>query len=806
LYMLRTTQESVHQKIKYPAVLSEVSRTLGSTYSSHTNYESPTLKIGLFCTPTAALYRINTTTQQIEYTDYLPFFQTQPEKYYARNARRLLEYELKYKTKHANDDNCNDAEIPALDLEIATSCKRYHEYIHHQMPQDFIQRISDDVITKILNKLEPDLRWITQEQVEAVLDENLRTVQTENVIAVKQSILDYILKNHNERIRLDIRIPPHHVADYGHAPLPYAAPASWSGNIQQSWTAITESSYFVNRGIIELLALWQNYQHYRLFGKPAALKQDYDETFNIAPPSTGPPQSPTESDTVTTEQPTPINNNKANHDASYLMPMTLQQFREQQAKHLEFVRNVFLNHWYNDAVNIMKKYVEENGCDSSEKSTLNLLSSVAAFMSRNLCEIVYESLKDCVRFFEQYLTAPLAVSAARKQQVKSVLDIENVAFSVKSDLQPVWKIGMELSRDGIEFAVPLDEVALTITDMIDSIVTCFDGIVRVEGKIFGLLENVENMSVFIDEDIRQNVRERILSVTSPFVQEIQYLQEMYSNEFAPLFAANEELPRTLAEIETNPKLTTDKLLVLNAFKAEIEKYQTLEYDVKHRAQIRLRMGIFEVECAALNALIVNHANELKNAITNHVASRLINDGHKLVLRMEDASKLLLEKPMNAQQLLRLCEYLKTLDASELPEWQHMSEDIGKQLTFLFETEHTLSHDLLRSVGRVSDWNKKIIEYQKAAEENSIVQREYIETMISEKTKQFEQRVKKMYQEVEDLQLLSEIRDTSKVDALKKNIGAIDEEKEYLNTQQTLLNLQATDLKLYTLLKDGLAKL
>ena len=132
--------------------------------------------------------------------------------------------------------------------------------------------------------------------------------------------------------------------------------------------------------------------------------------------------------------------------------------------------------------------------------------------------------------------------------------------------------------------------------------------------------------------------------------------------------------------------------------------------------------------------------------------------------------------------------------------QNISCDIGKELVFLFDTDHSLSHELLRSVGRVSDWNKKIIQHKKVADQNNITQRQFIETTISERSKQFEQKTKKMYQEVEDLQSLSEIRDISRIDALKAEMQNVEKEKEYLIQQQILLKVNPSEFKVYKLLK------
>eukprot|EP01084_Bolivina_argentea_P071865 130564_1 len=447
----------------------------------------------------------------------------------------------------------------------------------------------------------------------------------------------------------------------------------------------------------------------------------------------------------------------------------------------------------------MKRYVEENGLDSSEPSTLKLFSAIAAFMSRELCEIVYESLKDCVAFFERYTNAPIAVYDT------NVLDIEAVPLSSAPYVQPLWRIGIEYGRDGMEYEMPLEEIGIAINEMIENIVTCFEGISCVEGKIFGLLENVPNLSVYVDNDMKKETRQRILGITSGFVTELQGLQDLYSNQYAPLFNANDDLNERLMEIETSEDMD-HKTEALNAFKDEIKKYETIRYDVTNKAHLRLRMGIFEIECRAINGLIINHCVDLKNGITNHVAVRLMNAAQQMVVHCEEKSKRLLKKPETAQELVDLVKDVDLFEKSEWNEWQNMSHDIGEELSFLFDTDHPLSHDLLRSVGRVSDWNKKIVQHKAVADQNCTTQRQFIETTVIERGKQFEVKIKKMYQEVEDLKLLSEIRDTSQIDRLKENMKAVDDENVWLNTQQKLLNMELSEFKIYRLLHDAVEKL
>ena len=617
---------------------------------------------------------------------------------------------------------------------------------------------------------------------------------------------------------MEIHIPPHHIHEWGYSPLPFSAPLSWGQSLQTSWNSINQCSYFVNKGILEMLSLWQNYKHFRLFFIPNTLKQDQQQN-KITKPMLETEQNENnenaENEQKEKENKPKISDINQHKKHNYIMSMSIQQFRDQQEEHLTIVRNIFINNWYNDCVLIMKRYVEENGLDSSETSTMNLFSAINAFMSRQLCQIVYQSLNECVEFFEQYLNAPTAVSSIYNRKIDDVLDIKPVPFSTDPHLQPLWKIGMELSRDGIDFDIPLEEINVTINDILENIVNCFDGIVScVEGKIFGLLENVGNLSVFIDDDIKKTSRSRIGIITRKFINELEYLLDRYTMQYAPLFEANDELTQRLVEIE-NEDINTNNYVdghnhnkhsSLDAFKDEIKKYEMIADDVRNKANIRLRMGIFEVECQSVNSLIINHAHDLKNGITNHIAKRLTDSAQRLVSIYESGSKQLIKKPENAQDLVDLVNYIKLFEESELTQCQNISNDIYIKLKFLFETNHSLSHDILRSVGRVSDWNKKILLHKNIADENYKIQKESIEKSIIAQTKQFEHKLKKMYQEVEDIQLLSEIRDTSKIDQLRQNMKKIDDERDFLLSQQKLLQIKQSDFKIYNSLKLSLVVL
>jgi dynein heavy chain len=73
-------------------------------------------------------------------------------------------------------------------------------------------------ITNILGFIPADMSLISKEVIEMRIDEMLNEINKEYYIAGRKSILDYVLKDENERARLGIEYNPMPPVDYGSQP------------------------------------------------------------------------------------------------------------------------------------------------------------------------------------------------------------------------------------------------------------------------------------------------------------------------------------------------------------------------------------------------------------------------------------------------------------------------------------------------------------------------------------------------------------------------------------------------------------
>ena len=67
----------------------------------------------------------------------------------------------------------------------------------------------------LLGFIPADMDLISKEKIELIIDQMLNEINKEYYIAGRKSILDYVLKDENERSRLGIEYNPHPPVDYG---------------------------------------------------------------------------------------------------------------------------------------------------------------------------------------------------------------------------------------------------------------------------------------------------------------------------------------------------------------------------------------------------------------------------------------------------------------------------------------------------------------------------------------------------------------------------------------------------------------
>ncbi|ETO18628.1 hypothetical protein RFI_18634, partial [Reticulomyxa filosa] len=423
---------------------------------------TPINRIGLHYTPTCALFQIGSDKMRpIVRTNYVPFVPASMQLQYDCTVyAKLVEYETKYfewgqrKTTLEFDNE--------LDAAIFTSCQRYHEYVTNEnnMDSKLLFPLEDSVIQRILDKLQLNMKYAHLHRVNDIVQQNLQLIKQQRIVAIKQAILDYVLKNPFERERLNIFIPPLLVSFISFyyllllllfiffffvckvrikgAPLKKKTSKwicneshPWHKAIDEQWHMFATYSYFISKSAVVMLPLFEN-----------ALSRT--ELF----------------------------------DTSCDSPLSVKEFEEKQETFMEKGRSQVMNDYYKEACSYWKRYVEEHTYfeNDSEMAT-QLFNCVSALMCQQLTSVVYHSLHKMKMYFLEKFNA-----------------IRTFALSSQSCC--CWKVTLQWGPNGFDYDVPLHYLTVLVDRFIHALLSSFQGLVRIEAKIFPRLKNVPMLKYF----------------------------------------------------------------------------------------------------------------------------------------------------------------------------------------------------------------------------------------------------------------------------------------------------------------------
>lgn len=183
---------------RFPPVIDPFSRTLAAPISSQRHYFSVCHRIGSNYTPTSKGFYVDLEKRMIKYKD---INDTGPKLNIVSDldvepADEREEYE-----GIMNPQIRDETRISAR----KSSYKRYRQYIEDEISVDVIAPIRQYWISHILELIPADLHAIEKERIEYLIDSMLNEINKDYYDSVRKSILDYILKNENEMLRLGIQ-------------------------------------------------------------------------------------------------------------------------------------------------------------------------------------------------------------------------------------------------------------------------------------------------------------------------------------------------------------------------------------------------------------------------------------------------------------------------------------------------------------------------------------------------------------------------------------------------------------------------
>ena len=326
---------------RFPPVLSIFSRTLAAPVSFNKQYISPSVRIASNYNPSAKCLILDAESRSLK------FIEIDTGITLAANTDPLIPQipsMMQFSITASGTD--------ASSLNYDYISKRYSHYIENEISTEVIAPIRQYWIHNILDLVPAEWKFINKEQVEFLLDEMLNEINKDYYSALRKSIIDYVLKDADQRKRLGLEYNPDPPVDYGSKPYCGLEPTEeWQTNVMMARMLMSDNLCICSPATMNLRQLWVEYEGLVLVDLPSQY-----ETVSI------------------------------------------EEFVEKQNARMEQIQALLANDWTQGAASIVLEEIKE--MEKEQSSTL--CQAASTLMSNELRQLITDSLKVYHEFFKNF--------------------------------------------------------------------------------------------------------------------------------------------------------------------------------------------------------------------------------------------------------------------------------------------------------------------------------------------------------------------------------------------------------------------
>ncbi|KRX11121.1 P-loop containing nucleoside triphosphate hydrolase [Pseudocohnilembus persalinus] len=185
-------------KIRFPPLLNQFSRTIASPISEMKFNLNPSMRIGSNITPSAKLFYLDINDKCVKVAKV-----NNNNSYFQANNEFLkipatLEEELLFRVHKIKN--------PELEKKVRAKkiCyERYMQYIEQEIKREHVAPVNENQLENILELLPRKLK-LSDKNINILVQDMFTEVAEDYYNAIRKSILDYVLKNEEEKLRLGI--------------------------------------------------------------------------------------------------------------------------------------------------------------------------------------------------------------------------------------------------------------------------------------------------------------------------------------------------------------------------------------------------------------------------------------------------------------------------------------------------------------------------------------------------------------------------------------------------------------------------
>ena len=522
--------------------------------------------------------------------------------------------------------------------------RRYNNFISNSISDDYIAVMKSDWIVQIIKMIN---RFYLMKQYDILVNDCFKEMTYDYKRAIKTSILDYILKHPEQKLKLNIPIDFKRIIEYGEKKIsrPSDDDYQWKSNFQKNKLLISNNLFIMCENAIKIM----NYFQHNLLQSSYVNLNDFIDNNNW----------PT---------------------------LKLNKFIENQKNQLEEEKNLVNENWRKFVENTLKE-------NKIYKDQLILyFKSIGGLMSSELRKLIINSINEYFIFMKEF----------KKDEYITAEDIFKNQFDPNQIFQKSF-IEVDLTehqnKTKYTFSDELNDIHLKLTNVVKDIIKYSQGVERADNMF---IKNVDKHSNLWQVPFNDSVVTEIYNELDNIIQENLEIIDKVTDLYKPFEFVMKEDEEIQKFISSNPKRED--------YKKKITFYEE-KRELLDSMPNNLYMNMIKINCTNLNEHIREEIMKFTLYLLNNILTvNIFNKSKYLGQSCTDILGELKTQVTTEEILFKLENIAETCRSETIPNLLNEYEDYLEWVFFylsydtypVYETEKEISTNFENSLKECHD--------------------------------------------------------------------------------------------------------
>ncbi|CAG9334937.1 unnamed protein product [Blepharisma stoltei] len=690
---------------RFPPVLDVFSRTVAAPVSFNKQYLPPSVRIASNYNPEAKRLIIDPESRSIQ---FIPF---ESHITLAANTNPMIP-----QIPTSEGDPIIASGVDTETLKKDYNWKRYTHYIENEISTEVIAQIRQYWIHNILDLVPAEWNLIAKEKVEYILDEMLNEINRDYYRACRKSILDYVLKDSDQRKRLGIETNPDPPVDYGAQPFKGIEPTEeWQTNVMMARMLMSDNLCICTPATLGLKQLWGVYESMMFIDLP----EKYES-------------------------------------------LSTEEFIERQESRMNQVQNMLNTEWTLSAVSIISEEIKN--MDREQAATF--FEATSALMSNQLRQLVTDSINAYLKFFKKF-------------DVSNPPRPNDMVVSIPSEWPDAFLKIRLTSQDGkIVFSENPESISIELISIVKKIAEKSEKVPRPDHGIAPNEKNPHLWFVSSEDELVINSSKQIKHIIRKNLDialESLKLYEKYTN----LLTDRRYIEQFIHEEHSR-----------NEYRELIERYETIEREIRRECPVRIRLNMIEVECGDINKQLCKDCDDIVFTLNKAILTKNADRATSIYKEFQTISEFYSTKADTEEKLVEHESYKDKCREQIIPNLFQEYNDTKEWFKMLYDSPFNVGEEDLAPLGQCNFWVKTIMGRMQEIELSLQNSKDALNNQLREIRKNFGEELNSIELEISRLKDISDRSESKEhvktIANLKQRLEEAEEKMKEINLKEELL--------------------